>query len=137
MPTHTHAYDLSSLVLAGSVHDIQYEEETGTAYRVYSVVYSGADSKIEITDRMLSAKKVVDEYHVAGEGYIVPVGRFHQTSVPVDKTALTLVVLSNFQDTKPLVLGEVAAHHAYPYDRTPFDRRRFWSAVEEAMGARD
>lgn len=134
-PIHTHVYDLSSLVLMGRVRDVQYREKSGSEYAVYSVSYKDADSSIGRTDRDLSIELSVDQYHVAGEQYFVPVGSFHQTMVPSDETALTLVALSSFQDKVPLVLGQ-PGDQSYPYNRIPFDQETFWSTVEQALAKR-
>jgi len=119
----------------GRVRDVQYREKSGSEYAVYSVSYKDADSSIGRTDRDLSIELSVDQYHVAGEQYFVPVGSFHQTMVPSDETALTLVALSSFQDKVPLVLGQ-PGDQSYPYNRIPFDQETFWSTVEQALAKR-
>lgn len=130
-PIHTHVYDLSSLVLMGRVRDQQFREKQGSEYAVFSVSYSGENSAISWTGRNVAAELLVDEYHAAGEEYTVSVGTFHQTHVPQEETAATLVVQSNFQHSDPLVLGQ-ASDQKYPYDRLPFDREQFWTSVSKA-----
>ena len=131
-PIHTHVYDLSSLVLMGRVRDMQYREKIGSDFSVYSVSYSGDDSSITNVRRKLSVDLLVNQYHVAGEEYSIPVGSFHQTYVPEEESAVTLVALSNFQHTEPLVLG-TPGDQSYPYIRTPFDNTRFWTCVDKAV----
>jgi hypothetical protein len=134
-PIHTHVYDLSSLVLMGRVRDMQYRKKRGSEYAVYSVSYKDSDSSISRTGQDLSIELSVDQYHVAGQEYLVPVGSFHQTMVPPDESALTLVVLSNFQDKAPLVLGQ-PGNQSYPYNRIAFDRGTFWRTVEHTIAKR-
>lgn len=131
-PIHTHAYDLSSLVLNGRIRDIQYRQKTGSNYVVYSVSYVGQDSSITRTDQHSSIETLVDKFRETGEEYSVLKGSFHQSSVLIDEMAVTLVVLSNFDNTDPLVLGAVG-HKIYPYDRAQFDKLMFWSQVREVI----
>ncbi len=131
-PIHSHVYDLSSYILEGRVRDIQYQLVEGAEYAVYSVSYSGENSTIKRTERQTSIKKVVDEVHGEGEEYSVPIGSFHQTQVPVRESALSLVVLFNFTDEKPLVLGTVE-EKSYRYDRVKFDRLTFWARVRDMI----
>lgn len=132
-PIHTHKYDLSSFVLMGSVRDMQYRTESnGSEYAIYSVSYHGENSAIAPSKREVSVVRIVDEMHCVGDEYSVPVGVFHQTFVPLDNNAMTLVALSNFQDTDALVLGNLG-DKSFPYDRLPFDKISFWASVSEAL----
>lgn len=119
-------------MLWGRVRDIQYREISGSDYAVYSVSYSGVNSKIDLTDRTVSVEPEIDRYHQAGDEYAVPAGSFHQTFLERKESALTLVAICNFKSAKPLVLGE-AAGQSFPYDRIEFDRTHFWSVVEHAV----
>ncbi len=131
-PIHTHAYDLSSLVLEGGVRDIQYRQKAGSKYAIYSVSYVGHDSSITRSDQYTSIETLVDKFREVGEEYSVPMGAFHQTLVPIDEMAVTLVVLSNFGNADPLVLG-AAAEKSYPYDRVQFNKLVFWNRVRDAI----
>jgi len=131
-PIHTHVYELSSLILHGCVRDIQYDLLEGEEHKVYSVSYSGENSAIEQTDRRLSISSSVDSVRSIGDEYHVPAGVFHQSVVPREKTAITLVVLSNFSDCKPEVLGN-DGDQSYPYERKPYDRSIFWDQVNKAL----
>ena len=132
-PIHTHIYDLSSLVLMGNVQDMQYRaEDNGSEYSIYSVSYHGENSAIAPSKREISVIPVVDRMHGVGEEYSVPAGVFHQTFVPMEDSAMTLVALSNFQETDPLVLGK-SGDKSFPYDRLPFDKNVFWDYVAGAI----
>ena len=133
-PIHSHAYDLSSYILEGSVRDIQYQQTEGTDYTVYSVSYGGNDSAINISHKQISIKKVVDQVRNVGEEYSVAVGSLHQTKVSLGESAVSLVVTSNFSDVVPIVLGQ-PGEERYPYDRVEFDRFVFWKRIGGAIGA--
>jgi hypothetical protein len=112
---------------------MQYRERDGHEYAVYAVTYAGVDSSIALAGRTVSVEVLIDQYHEQGQEYHVPIGSFHQTYVPQGQSALTLVALSNFQRTSPLVLG-YPANESYPYARASFDKGLFWSSVDQAMG---
>lgn len=133
-PIHTHVYDLSSYILAGRVRDIQYRKKDGTDYVIYSVSYKGEDSEIKSTSTYTSIRKISDRIRSIGDEYAIPLGVFHETQVPLDEFAITLVALSNFADSAPLVLGEkeIGIHS---YDREEFDRLEFWRRIEPAAWA--
>lgn len=131
-PIHTHAYDLSSCILEGRVRDLQYQAERGGDYAVYSVSYSGEDSNLVLTDQRRSIKKLVDEVREVGDEYSIPVGTFHQTVVPIGESAITLVVLSNFGEASPLVLG-TPKRKCYGYVRVKYSREAFWKNIGESI----
>ena len=131
-PIHTHAYDLSSLILDGRIYDIQYKLVAGSGYAIYSVEYFGESSTINYTNEKASIAKVTDGVHVAGEEYSIPIGSFHETRVPMDECAVSLVVLSNFSDRRPLVLGRGEGQR-YRYDRAAFDKTIFWTRMGEVI----
>ncbi|MGE8518262.1 MAG: hypothetical protein ACN6OM_16730 [Alcaligenes nematophilus] len=133
-PIHTHAYALSSLILDGQLTDIQYEVEAGDEYNVYSVTYSNGNSEIFRTNAGLKIISKKSAIRSAGEQYRVERGIFHQSFVEFGKSTVTLVSLSEHSDEAPLVLGG-AGLVSYPYDRTPFDRELFWSAVRKAISS--
>lgn len=74
----------------------------------------------------------MDELRRSGTHYEVPRGVYHQTLVPYEKSAITLVLLTDHGSEAPKVLGSKLAER-YPYDRISFDHHRFWSAIREAM----
>jgi hypothetical protein len=131
-PIHTHSYALSSLVLAGSVYDSQYEVEQGSDYSVYEVRYFDGGSQITRTDRSVSIAKTTTRTRQSGEQYRVERGVFHQSLVPIGKSAVTMVALSEIGSDPPLVLG-ASGDMRYPYDRVPFDRGTFWAAIKAAL----
>ncbi len=131
-PIHTHAYYLSSYVLEGSIRDVRYETIENGDYVAYAVRYFKGGSEISQTKGRVGVKAVIDESRAEGESYEVAINVFHQSSVPVDRSAITLVALSNFSDSPPLVLGSLAADK-YPYDRTPYDKNVFWQRVSDAI----
>jgi hypothetical protein len=131
-PIHTHAYVLDSLVLEGRVRDIQYRQGEGSEYTIYSVSYSDQNSTIDRTDQHISIEYLVDDVRESGEEYSVPIGTFHQTLVPTNESAITLVVISRFGSVNPLVLG-AAENESYPYDRVEYDKLVFWNRVRRAI----
>lgn len=131
-PIHTHSYNLRSLILYGSLKDIKYKVSDGHDSTVYEVRYSGDNSEILRTDRSLKIDgKVVSERN-AGDTYDVLRGVFHQSQVAINSIAVTLVVISEIANDVPLVLGE-GGDSFYPYDRLPYDKDIFWSAIKMAL----
>lgn len=133
-PIHTHRYHLSSMVLAGSVEDIQYVTEDGSSDHIYEVRYSGKDSEIKKTSNRISLKENICNSRKAGEVYEVERGVFHQSYVGMGESAITLVALSNFSDVNPLVVGQEGSEF-YPYERKSFSADHFWSKVRLAVNA--
>lgn len=131
-PIHTHSYALRSLVLSGAVRDLQYRIETGDQWCIYTVNYYEGGSEIVRTSEKVNAVPEVDEIRHAGAKYEVPRGIFHQTQVPPDQAAVTVVSLSNHGPDTPKVLGTEQAEK-YPYDRIQFEPNVFWNAVREAV----
>lgn len=133
-PIHTHRYHLSSMILAGSVQDIQYDTEGGNTDHIYEVRYSGKDSEIKKTNSGISLKENTCISRKTGEVYEVAKGVFHQSYVGMEETAITLVALSDFSDVNPLVVGQ-EANEFYPYERKPFSANNFWSKVSHAVNS--
>ncbi|MBB4821847.1 hypothetical protein HNP29_005260 [Pseudomonas alcaligenes] len=133
-PVHTHSYALSSLVLYGSVEDIQFDMVDGEEYSIYRVLYFSGDSEICSTGRKTNILKCISEVRAEGEQYRVECGVFHQSLVKFSESAVTFVVLSEYSSEAPLVLGR-DGDDRYPYDRMPFDREVFWSAVRYAVSS--
>ena len=131
-PIHSHVYHLTSRILKGRVRDIQYRLRDGSDYAIYSVQYSGEDSVINFTNRQTSVEKTIDKIHELGEEYSVSIGSFHQTQVPMGESVISLVVLSSFVDSNPLVLGTLE-EQSYRYDRAEFDKSTFWTRIREVI----
>lgn len=131
-PIHTHVYDLSSFIIDGRVRDIQYRAKEGREYSVFSVSYVQKGSSVDPSKAMMSLDVSTDEYHSVGQEYFIPVGTFHQTLVPEGQSAITLVVQSNFQKSRPLVLGN-ATEDAEPYSRETYDKEQFWTKIEAGL----
>lgn len=131
-PIHTHSYALSSLVMSGKVEDTQYKTTDGEQHSIYQVSYFNGNSEIRCTGRKASALKCTSHTRTEGEQYRVERGVFHESSVGFSESAVTFVALSEPSSEAPLVLGG-DGDRSYPYDRTPFDREQFWSAVRDAI----
>jgi hypothetical protein len=131
-PVHTHSYALSSLVMLGKIEDTQYKTTDGERYSIYQVSYFNGNSEIRSTGRKTSALKCTSEIHTEGEQYRVERGVFHQSSVQFTESAVSFVALSEPSSEAPLVLGG-DGEQSYPYDRTPFNKEEFWSAVRGAI----
>lgn len=131
-PIHTHTYKLSSFILSGYVRDIQYTTLVGEDYSIYKVRYFEGGSEIIRSEESTVIVAEVDEIRHCGEQYYVERGVFHQTHVEFDKSALTIVALSDLSNDTPLVLGKYA-EPSYPYDRVPFNRELFWAIVKDVL----
>ncbi|EUJ11162.1 hypothetical protein Meth11DRAFT_2002 [Methylophilaceae bacterium 11] len=129
-PIHTHSYFLSSHILNGELTDIQYEQYEAEEYSIFSVNYYKGGSEIHLTNKKTGVKETIHTRRLGGESYSVSKGVFHQTNVEIDKTALTLVALSEFSEEPPLVLGNSVAQNSYPYDRVIFEPEIFWREVK-------
>lgn len=131
-PIHTHSYFLSSFVLKGTVRDIQYKSIEGGENVVYSVRYFEGGSEITQSSSRVGVVQLVDKLRHEGDSYVVDLNVFHQSVIPSQESAVTLVALSNFTNSPPLVLGS-SAEERYPYDRTPYDKGFFWESVSSAV----
>lgn len=131
-PIHTHSYFLSSFVLRGSVRDIRYKTIDGGQGVIYSVRYFNGGSEITQTEKEIGVVPIVDELRNSGDSYEVGLDVFHQSVVEKESSAVTLVALSQFVDSPPLVLGS-SAEEKYPYDRKPYDKDAFWDQVSMAV----
>lgn len=131
-PIHTHTYRLQSLVLAGAVRDLQYRVQPGMEWCEYSVNYYNGGSEIVPTPNEVDTFAEVDELRRSGSRYEVSRGVYHQTFVPHEQSAVTLVLLTDHSFDAPKVLGSKLAER-YPYDRISFDRERFWDAIKAAL----
>jgi hypothetical protein len=131
-PIHTHSYSLSSLVLAGSVRDIQYRVQNGNDHSAYKVNYFEGGSEIVKTEKTITLSECINRVQTAGSQYHVERGVFHQSQVEFNERAVTLVALSEMSNDAPLVLG-TDAETRYPYERLPFDNDIFWNEVSDAL----
>lgn len=131
-PIHTHSYNLSSYVINGGVQDLQYKKNVTGEHIIYSVRYFEGGSEIIQTENTMGIDVLVDEVRCAGEQYNVALDTFHQSVVPFDRSAVTIVALSSFSDDAPLVLG-APGQDSYPYDRTSFDKEEFWIEVTNGL----
>jgi hypothetical protein len=131
-PIHTHSYKLSSLVLQGTIHDIQYKRYEGDDFVVYEVTYDNGNSKISQSGRHISISESTNLIQEAGCQYTVLREVFHQSRVSFDSSAVTLVSLSDMTADTPLVLG-INGDDSYPYERKLFPKDRFWDAVKTAI----
>lgn len=132
-PIHTHSYTLNSLILKGKVRDLQYRTVSGIGKWIYLVNYFEGGSEIIRTKDEIQVIIESDEIRCCGEQYQVPRGTFHQTQVPINESAVTIVILSNYSEEPPKVLGDCKLSKKYPYDRIPFDQIHFWNEVREAL----
>ena len=131
-PIHTHTYRLQSLVMKGVVRDLQYHVQSGSEWCEYSVNYYSGGSVIVRTPNEVNAIVAVDELRRSGNYYEVPRGVYHQSFVPYEQSAVTLVLLTDHNSETPKVLGS-KLEERYPYDRISFDRKLFWEAIKEAL----
>lgn len=131
-PIHTHSYDLSSYIIHGIVRDIQYSVATPGDNTIYSVRYFKGGSEITKTQAKAKVNIVTEQERHAGQQYEVSAGVFHQSFVPTDISALTIVALTNLKDCAPLVLGSEGQQN-YPYERTSFDKDIFWTNIKDAL----
>lgn len=131
-PIHNHSYFLSSYILLGNVRDIRFKATEGSQYLAYSVKYCDGGSAINQTAEKFSVEPIVDELRKAGDSYEVDSSVFHQSIVPKDSSAVTLVALSQFTDSPPIVLGS-RGEESYPYERMPYSKDVFWENVSIAV----
>jgi hypothetical protein len=131
-PIHTHSYKLTSLVLKGWVCDVQYKAIPGNDFTIYEVSYNACGSEIIRTSATVSLDEVENIRREAGAVYVVERGRLHQTQVPMENSAVTIVHLNEHGSEAPKVLGSREADK-YPYVRENFPKFDFWKVVEEAM----
>jgi hypothetical protein len=118
--------------MCGALFDVQYKVVSGSDYAVYEVSYGVEGSEIVRTTKTLALTEERREQRKRRDTYVVEKGIFHQTFVPNDSTATTLVLLTQQSKEPPLVLGS-HQDERYPYVRTPFPRDIFWDEIERAI----
>ena len=133
-PIHTHLFKLSSLVVTGSLRDLQYHCFPGSDYSGLRVVYSGEDS--ELVDiggkyRIETVRETVVHQHGF---YSIEEGVFHQSEVDIGQETLTLVQCTNHSRAAPIVLAPQEEFDGQTvgtleYIRHPFERETFWNRV--------
>lgn len=133
-PIHTHLFKLSSLVVSGSLRDMQYHCFPGSDYYSLRVAYSEEDSELLETGakyRIESVRETVIHKHGF---YSIQEGVFHQSEVDIGQETLTLAQCSNHSKNPPIVLAPQKEFYgqmgqSLEYIRHPYDRERFWNRV--------
>lgn len=127
-PIHNHRFRIESRVLYGAVENRLYGIEMGGEYRLFPVAYSGKDSVLEPSETFVTATLQNTEYHKAGVTYEIPRKVFHQTFVPINTSAMTIVLQTDLVDSPPFVVGkeEVVIEK---YNRTFYDKQKLWHEI--------
>lgn len=137
-PIHTHLFDLSSLVLAGSIRDKQYRTIAGTQFQPFEVEYVGEDSSIRQSGDTVDILAISESELLPHSCYSVASGVFHESYVQMETEAATLVCCKNHSKKPPIVLGPTAEFLAevvkkFSYDRFPYDPIIFWRRISETL----
>ncbi len=134
-PIHTHTFDLQSIVLVGSIENRLYTTQTAHdgSHRVYEVNYSEADSVLRDTGRIVQASLSGCSAVTARQGYRVSVSEFHETAVPDNCFAATLVLAKQVSRSEavPLVLGDLHGLSEYRYSRSSINENDLRKGLDE------
>lgn len=102
---HTHLWELTSYVLAGSMRSLTYTVEpsrSDTLFQLYSVKQLDSGTIREPLEANVTVLKIAEETHARGSIYTVPQGAFH-TSEPSSSSALTLIITGRATAPRPHV----------------------------------
>lgn len=118
-PPHNHNFKIHSLIIFGTLYHHYWEiEGSSTAKQVlYEVSYSADRSKLTKTILTNNCSKIdTKEYHV-GDSYYLARYKFHSVDVDLNKSALTLCVMTNPLDASQHVVGNVDDKEQYTFIR--------------------
>ena len=127
-PIHDHRFHIESRVLLGVVGNWKYKIIEGGEERLFPVSYSGKDSVIMPHGNAITAVLDSKEYHVAGEVYEICRKTFHQAYVPIEESAITLVLQTDFVEQPPFVVGRLGIA-IEEYKRTVYSKEKIWDAI--------
>ncbi|MGJ6965209.1 hypothetical protein ACSDR0_25190 [Streptosporangium sp. G11] len=118
---HSHAWDLESTILSGSIRDLQYEnlpEEAGDlAGPLYLASAVHMASSLRRTETVLSLAGEEDSSLREGEFYTVPLARYHQSIVAGSDFCMTLMRRGDRIRQNARVLGEFGFAEELVYRR--------------------
>ena len=109
-PVHTHAFELKSYIICGTVTNHGYKSvitRAGATNRLYRVIYARDYSLLEKEESRIRCEVVGKMSYNPGDTYAVPQNTLHTTVVPEETLAATLVTVSNRVDKPPLVVGDI------------------------------
>lgn len=92
---HDHIFDLESRVIEGAIRHRLYTAAADPKgpYAVYSVDYSGTESRLAKTDERVLLYQELEEVFTAGDTYSVKAGKLHDAEIEgFGSTAMTLVL---------------------------------------------
>lgn len=128
---HRHVWELSSHVLVGKVTNLTYEvkdcfnKTNECFYCAYDVIFEEQNSILVKTNRYLSCNPLTCQTYAAGEKYSVKSNDFHQTTVPSEDFAATIIYTPPKIRETPLVVGDANGLERYNYERIICKRKVF------------
>lgn len=106
---HDHTYELSSLVILGSLKHQTFsatESDLGSL-QIFDVSYERGDSTLRATGRRVLVQELQCQLYRAGQCYRLPPGTIHRAT-PIARPLATLVLTrEGASKSKPRVLGSV------------------------------
>lgn len=133
-PIHTHIFKLSSLILSGSLRDVQYHRFPGNDYAAYQVQYMGEDSILVEKGEKCRIGIVRDSILYPHGFYYIEEGVFHESKVDLHQETLTLAQCFEYSSDEPIVLAPVTECagsdvSSLQYIRQPYNSGLFWERV--------
>jgi hypothetical protein len=138
-PPHTHPGPILSFVIAGCVRNRVWNvvrDRLGT-HTVYQVSYSGEESVLKRTKRLVRVQPASETQICAGECYEVPAKVFHDSDVAPGERAVTVVWMRRFPGTESSVIGDRNGPREIRFRRTEVTASEVLAAkqvIGEALG---
>jgi len=107
-PSHTHPGPLLSFVIAGCVRSRVWNvvPDKSSPHCVYKVSYSGEESVLKRTKRLVRIEVASETRVRAGKSYEVAEAVFHDTDVDPGQRAATIVWMRRLRRVRASVIGE-------------------------------
>jgi hypothetical protein len=112
---HDHRFELTSHVLAGGLHHLEWriEEDSAGPYEEWVFPHARLHDEqnrgaMERTGRRFRRQRVLPFYFKAGDSYVFPPGEVHQSHVAENLTAVTFVEKTKQREVQARVIAPVA-----------------------------
>ena len=114
---HKHIFDLKSYVLTGKIKNVVYhiskKEKPHLSLNEYVVNYEKDYSILNQTQKKIKLCQPTESIILPGNVYSMSSEVFHESHVPQNSLASTLVLTHNQTKTSPIVAGEGKKFHKY------------------------
>jgi hypothetical protein len=107
-PMHAHSWDLTSLVLYGSLRNLRISVNDAhgpPTHRIFEVRSHEDTDELYATARLVTCRPETDTGHAAGSVYVLAAGEFHATVAPDGEDVATVALSYGHAQHADLALG--------------------------------